>query len=74
VTGGLRECKVESDVFGKSYWKSGNAGGAGIATDPGLKEDTTKIGEILTCVKHHGIDTEDMKGLLGQHRKQIMEI
>lgn len=46
--------------------------GAGIAIDPGPKEDTTKIGEILTCVRHHGIDTEDMKGLLGQHQKQII--
>lgn len=49
-------------------------GGGGIAIDLGPKEDTTKIGEILTCVRHHGIDTEDMKGLLGQHGKQIMEI
>lgn len=48
--------------------------GAVIAIDPGPKEDTTKIGEILTCVRHHRIDTEDMKGLLGQHRKQITEI
>jgi hypothetical protein len=49
-------------------------GGAGFAIDPGPKEDTTKIGKILTCVRHHRIDTEDMKGLLGQHRKQVMEI
>jgi len=49
-------------------------GRAGIAIDPGPKKDTTKIGKILTCVRHHGIDTEDMKGLLAQHRKQIMEI
>lgn len=55
-----------------SLWDVG--GGIGIAIDPGPKEDTTKIGEILTCVRLHGIDTEDMKGLLGQHRKQIMEI
>jgi hypothetical protein len=48
--------------------------GVGIAIDRGPKEDTTKIGEILTCVKHHGINTENMKGLLGQHRKQITEI
>jgi len=49
-------------------------GGAGIAIDRGPKEDTTKIGDIVTCVRHHRIDTEDMKGLLGQHRKQVMEI
>jgi len=49
-------------------------GGTGFAIDPSPKEDTTKIGEIVTCVGHHMIDNEDMKGLLGQHRKQVMEI
>jgi hypothetical protein len=48
--------------------------GVGITIDPGPKADTTKIGEILTCVRHHGIDTEDMEVLFGQHRKQITEI
>lgn len=60
--------------LGRVIGSLGVLGGAGIAIDPGPKEDTTKIGEILTCVSHHGIDTEDMKGLLGQHRKQILEI
>jgi len=49
-------------------------GGARFAIDSGPKEDTTKIGKILTYVRHHRIDTEDMKGLPEQHRKQVMEI
>jgi hypothetical protein len=74
VIGGLLEYKVETTFLGRVSGILWVLRGVGIAIDPGPKEDTTKIGEILTCVKQHGIDTEDMKGLVGQHRKQIAEI
>jgi hypothetical protein len=46
VTGGMGESVVESGVFGRNYWNSVGIAveGGGVEIDPGLKEDTTKIG------------------------------
>jgi hypothetical protein len=70
---GLGKAKLKVAFLGGIYGVLWVLVGRGIEIDPGLKEDMTKIGEILTCGRHHGTETEDMKPLFGQHLNQITD-